>query len=209
MLVITTGGTIGADPYPNPESAPENASFSWYSQFEEDPVKRFAVVDAMFTDNVQFVTMHPRDSKDVRAPQIRQIAEEIAASDEKKVVVTHGSDTVIANARALAFELRAGGMGDILAKKEVTLVVAMVPLLNDPMLGGNYLSDGVAALRSVNRRIHQLRPGIRIIAAYPLHDNQFEACEFNEADFPNMEKVRFPNTARNRFIVNRPGAQLG
>lgn len=123
VLVITTGGTIGAVPLENPHRAPIQASFSADG--------RDLVAEAMATDfsswRARCFSMEPRDSKDIDDAYRAQIVMHMSAASESKILITHGTDALVQTAEYLYARA---------PQKSIVITGAMVPLANGRMSDG-------------------------------------------------------------------------
>jgi L-asparaginase len=121
ILVITTGGTIGAIPYKDPQMPPEFSSMP--------PEWRDIVRDALATTfapiNARCVSLKPLDSKLIDHAYRMNLLQIIATAHEDKILVTHGTDTILKTADFLHHNL-SGATG----RKSVILTGAMTPLSN-------------------------------------------------------------------------------
>jgi L-asparaginase len=141
-LVITTGGTIGADPYPNPEKPPKDCTMP----FGRD------LVGEWFTENIQdveVVTMEHLDSKMIDdGYRTRMLA--IANSSKKNaVIISHGTDTITDTADFIALNGNAA--------KTIIIVGAMTPLSNGKE------SDGYANLAKALEVAAKKQKGLFIV----------------------------------------------
>jgi L-asparaginase len=135
VVVITTGGTIGALAYDDPVHPPE------YSQMPADG--RDLVAEILALPDFQFipircVSFKPRDSKDIDAAYLEQMLDLIGAMPESNIVITHGTDRILNTADYL---YRRAEIAPILQGKQVILTGAMTPLANGSE------SDGFKNLR--------------------------------------------------------------
>ena len=97
--------------------------------------------------DLQVETLMMIDSLDLDDAGRRRIVERCAASDERQIVITHGTDTVVETARAIA---EAG-----LADRTIVLTGAMVPYA----FGS---SDGLFNLGSALSFVQVLPPGVYV-----------------------------------------------
>lgn len=130
MLVITTGGTIGALPYKNPAIPPDLCSFP---RDGHD-----LVCDALTTTfasiNTRSVSLEPRDSKLLDDTYRKSILNIIEAAPERAVLITHGTDTLLKTAQFLYQQFCTNPALD---KKVVILTGAMTPLANGAASDGH------------------------------------------------------------------------
>ncbi|MGE3624298.1 MAG: asparaginase domain-containing protein [Bdellovibrionales bacterium] len=130
ILVLTTGGTIGALPYEDPSNPP---AFS-----EMPPDRRDLVCEALNGKSFSFaqtrcVSLPPRDSKEIDAGYRDSMLEKIVEMPEKLVLITHGTDRILGTA-AYFYQHYKTVPG--LANKAIILTGAMVPLANGPASDG-------------------------------------------------------------------------
>jgi L-asparaginase len=99
--------------------------------------------------DVAIETLMMIDSLDMTADDRRRIVESCRAAAEPRIVITHGTDTMVDTARALA------GSGPRLADKTIVLTGAMVPYA----FGS---SDGLFNLGSALSFVQVLPPGVYV-----------------------------------------------
>jgi L-asparaginase len=126
ILVLTTGGTIGGLPYPDPEHPPVDAAMPSPGQ---DLVREAL---AAFP-HVRCISLEPRDSKLIDAEYRDNLRALIVQAPETAVLVTHGTDTILQTADFFYLQPVPG--------KKIILTGAMTPLANGPQ------SDGYLNLR--------------------------------------------------------------
>jgi hypothetical protein len=217
MLIITTGGTIGGDAYPNPERAPEKPTFSWYREGADprqtDPVIVFLRRDGLLQDGDRYASLRPRDSKEITLKTLRRIADLIVHEKDSEVLVTIGTDEIVPCAKDLSFQL--GQMVTCergFAGKRITLLGAMVPLLNDPSFGGSYHSDGIPNLTAIMKNRTKPLEGVNIcLSAYGYPgdtDGVFKPYLYPPNELSNLEKFHDPNSARSRLLHRSIAKQL-
>ena len=97
--------------------------------------------------DLEVETLMMIDSLDLNDADRRRIVERCAACDERQIVITHGTDTMVETARALA----AAGPGD----RTIVLTGAMVPYA----FGS---SDGLFNLGSALSFVQVLPPGVYV-----------------------------------------------
>jgi L-asparaginase len=123
VLVITTGGTIGAIAYDDPRYPPK---FSTMPPKGKDLVK-----DVLLTLFSRFqthcVSLEPRDSKQIDEAYRRNILRVISSSPENRVLITHGTDTLLTTAD---FLYKHTINVSKFHKKRIILTGAMTPLAN-------------------------------------------------------------------------------
>lgn len=152
ILVITTGGTIDALPYPNPQIHPLYSQFPFLGTSGVRRALRQPDMALRARDCV-WVALPPRDSKHIDAAYRARMVRAIKLRGGKRVLITHGTDTLLATA---AYLRRAR----MLRWKTVILTGAMVPLTN------GVASDGRQNLRYAARCLARqgcLPPGIYLV----------------------------------------------
>lgn len=123
VLVITTGGTIGACAYPDPTTPPENSTMPGSNA---DYVRDF-VGRRDTARKARCISMPPRDSKAIDAQYRQQIVQHIEQAAEPAVLITHGTDTLLKTAESLYLEMQNNPR---LAQKSILITGAMTPLQN-------------------------------------------------------------------------------
>lgn len=124
LLVITTGGTIGANPYPDPANPPKDCTMPSGRDLVREWINEHAVAEV--------VTLEHRDSKMIDEGYRSHLLSIASGSTAPAVIVSHGTDTITDTADFIA----RNGHGS----KVIVLVGAMTPLSNGPD------SDGYANL---------------------------------------------------------------
>lgn len=114
VLVITTGGTIGALPYPDPLHPPALSAMP--------PAGQDFVRDALAGPGLRCLSFEPRDSKLIDAAYRDNLLEAVAAAPERWVLITHGTDALLATADFFHQRHPPG--------KTIVLTGAMTPLSN-------------------------------------------------------------------------------
>jgi len=141
ILVITTGGTIGAMPYFDPLSPPRTCTIPTDGR---DIVR--AHVESAYSKMYQTrcMTMELQDSRTIDERYRQNIVDVITAAPEERILITHGTDALLKTAEHLYTEAL---INDKLAAKKIILTGAMVPLAN----GKN--SDGYQNLHFALRQL--------------------------------------------------------
>lgn len=139
---MTTGGTMGAVAYPDPQKPPR------YSPMP--PAPQDYVRDALKSDFPDFKTRYlplkPIDSKDMDDAYREKLVDIIMDAPERKIIITHGTDTLLKTADFLY---------DKLAEfKTVIITGAMVPLSN------GLTSDGYGNLSFALETLDSPPPGL-------------------------------------------------
>jgi L-asparaginase/Glu-tRNA(Gln) amidotransferase subunit D len=123
ILVITTGGTIGALPYEDPVHPPD-----YCSTLPEgcDPVRE-AIKTAFLATETRCLSLDPRDSKLIDKAYRKKILDLMARAPEKAILITHGTGTILDTAE---FFYQSFMEDASLKEKRVVLTGAMTPLAN-------------------------------------------------------------------------------
>lgn len=139
ILLIATGGTIAAEPY---EQTPKDVTV-------RNNYRVMGELPGMAPNQwVRVVDFAIKDSKHLTPMDIAAMARTISEAKEAKVLITHGTDAMAPNARALLAVLKEH-YPDAL-KKTVIFTGAMQPLAHGPEASDGYanLRDSVARLNS-------------------------------------------------------------
>lgn len=152
ILVITTGGTIGAVAVPDPQKPPK---FTDVPPDGRDYVREALSGDFAATVSRCIATEH-KDSKLFDDAYRDNLMKIIDAAPETEVLVTHGTDTILTTAGYFYDKMRSGAA---LKNKTVLLTGAMVPLAN------GHLSDGYLNLKFSLEQLssRKLMPGVHIV----------------------------------------------
>ncbi len=135
ILVITTGGTIGSLPYPDPRKPPK---YSFFPDLGSDPVRDLLTNAAFGITKTRVMSLEPRDSKGIDDAYREIIVDTVAQADEYRILITHGTDSMLQSAEYFYEQLRNNsGLKD----KIILLTGAMIPLANGAE------SDGIANLK--------------------------------------------------------------
>ena len=151
ILVITTGGTIGAEPY---EDIKYPARIKLMPPQGVDPV-RDVLGRELSVYSTRCVAFEHRDSNYIDEPYRAKLLQLIEREPEKAVLITHGTDTLLQMAEYIFHRQSSPGLKD----KVVFLTGAMVPLACGSISDG-YMNLGFALeqLAHGNRK-----PGIYIV----------------------------------------------
>ena len=122
-LVLTTGGTIGSLAYPDPVHPPKSATFRDGRDYvhillAQPPFNRFPI---------HCLSLEQRDSKGVDALYRERLLNTIYRWTERKVIVTHGTNTLLETAAFLHGKQ---------VPKSIILTGAMIPLANGEISDG-------------------------------------------------------------------------
>jgi len=147
VIVITTGGTIGALPYEDPQHPPQFSSMP--------PDGRDLVRDALATTfssfNARCISLEPRDSKLIDECYRRNVLAIVESAAENAVIITHGTDTILKTADFFHQQFL---HNPSLKKKTIILTGSMTPISNGAGSDG-YLNLGFSLSCLVN-----LAPGM-------------------------------------------------
>ena len=122
ILVLTTGGTIGALPYVNPLMPP---AFSTVPSDQRDLVREF--LEGTGVPQPRCISAEHRDSKLIDEAYRRQLLLSIVEAPEDRILITHGTDTLLQTADFFHQQIK---QSTALANKVVLLTGAMTPLAN-------------------------------------------------------------------------------
>ena len=159
ILVITTGGTIGAMPYKDLKRPPKISIMPAKGQdFVRTALQKIPGI------KTRSVSLEPRDSSFVDDNYRQGILDIIGKSPEAMVLITHGTDTLLQTAE---FFYRQYAVQHALKDKTIILTGAMVALSCGPESDG-YLNLGFA-LRQLDQG--QISRGVHIVL-----------CDYQDAD---------------------------
>lgn len=150
FLLITTGGTIGALATPDPQRAP---LFSSFPPTGTDLVQRALPRLGLRPQDYRYTALPPRDSKHIDAAYRARLIKAILRSGQHRVLITHGTDALLATAETLYRTPH-------LRRKIIMLTGAMLPLANGLASDGQQ-NLAYACVRLLARR--GLPPGIYIV----------------------------------------------
>lgn len=143
ILLISLGGTIEAEPYQGPP--PDRVTPL------QEPFIHEALAVAHLQDKVEVIPLCNVDSNNVTEDHLNAVAAIIKARpDRPQVIITHGTDTMIDNAKALQEKLSAMG----LSGRKVVMTGAMAPLMNGIQL------DGMSNLTGAVNRMEKAPGGV-------------------------------------------------
>ena len=142
ILVITTGGTMGAMPYEDPQNPPEFSSMP----AEGHDLVRDALKTTFAELTTRCVALEPRDSKLIDEAYRQDLLKIVADAPEKAILITHGTDTILETAD---FFHQQFSTNPSLDGKVVVLTGAMTPLSNGEESDGHQnLSFSLSQLTS-------------------------------------------------------------
>lgn len=199
LLVITTGGTIGALRYPDPLHHPEYSSFPPAGTCYVHRALLHADMGLAARDCVVEV-LPPRDSKRIDAAYRAQIVRAITRHPLRRVLVTHGTDALLKTA---AYLYRVPRVRD----RTIVLTGAMLPLANGAA------SDGWQNLRYAVRRLMRqgrLPPGVYLVLSDYGDQSQLWQPKLYRYAPGMLVKYYDPDRAdRSRLLVKNPRMVLG
>lgn len=129
ILVITTGGTIGALPVKDIDQMPHIKDMPPEGDVVEETLK------TVFQNwKIRCVSLEPRDSNFIDQDYRNNIAGIIEKANEGGVIITHGTDTILETAQF--FHHRTKANADLYKSKRIIITGAMVPLANGAFSDG-------------------------------------------------------------------------
>ncbi|HEU0118554.1 MAG TPA: asparaginase domain-containing protein [Alphaproteobacteria bacterium] len=161
ILVITTGGTIGAMPYKDVKHPPKVSTMPGKGQ---DFVR--TGLQKITNFKTRCLPLEARDSKDIDDAYRQMLLDTLKAAPESAIMITHGTDALIKTADFFYKKLP---VDPVLQKKTIIMTGAMVPL----SCGAE--SDGMSNMSFALRQLSggMMHPGIYIV----LSDYQDEATK--------------------------------
>jgi L-asparaginase len=196
ILVITTGGTIGALPYEDPQNPPE---FSRMPPEGQDLV-RDALKTTFAELTTRCITLEPRDSKLIDESYRQNILTIVANTPEKAILITHGTDTILTTADFFYQQFNANRSLD---GKAVILTGAMTPLSNGEQSDGHLnlsyslerLAHCTLTLASTNVVLCDFdEGGAWKPRLYPYRPNQWEKFYDSDGRYSRIKEVSNPST---------------
>lgn len=150
VLVITTGGTIDAKPYPTgPGIKPPIPVICCNPSLIPGLIRSILGPDAT-NAHYKFDEWLHKDSNYLYERQLLKLADKIRKAEQKYVLVTHGTDAMPKNSRFLQKLLEGSG-------KVVLMVGAMQPFLHGDV------SDAVPNLTYALKTLPTLEPGVHVV----------------------------------------------
>lgn len=190
FLLMTTGGTIGALATPDPQRAP---LFSSFPPTGTDFVQRAMPQLGFKAQDYRRVVLPPRDSKHINEAYRARLIQAIFRSGLRRVLITHGTDALLATADTLYRTPQ-------LRRAVIMLTGAMLPLANGKE------SDGLQNLAYAAARLQPRRglaPGIYIV----LSDFHGAAAEWKPRLYryrPGILVKRYAERSdRSRLVLRR------
>jgi len=206
ILVLTTGGTIGAMPYFDPLCPPRTCTIPPDGR---DIVREHIAATYTKTYQTRCMTMELQDSRTIDERYRRNIADVVAAAPEERILITHGTDALLKTA---AYLYKEALINDALASKKIVLTGAMVPLANGKT------SDGYQNLHFALRQLstqHTNLSGINIVLSDFDRNNmwrprlyQFQPDRYQKIYAPDGRYSRLIDTG-NKGDLNDILAQVG
>ena len=130
ILVLTTGGTIGALPYDDITHPPVVAPMP---QDGRDFVRE-ALIDPVFSfAKTRCVSVEPRDSKLIDDAYLEGLLKQVVTAPEDKILITYGTDRIL---RGATFFYGQCATNPALKNKTIVLTGAMIPISNGAGLDG-------------------------------------------------------------------------
>jgi L-asparaginase/Glu-tRNA(Gln) amidotransferase subunit D len=155
ILLIQTGGTIDSEPYEDPKNPPNNVQ----TLKGEDSLIQGVLQNMGLLDRVTRYSWIGdqedrlnKDSKEFSENDISELAEIIKADENESVIITHGTDFMVKNAKILQEII---GQTD----KKIIFVGSMVPL----SMHGKNNSDAIPALKYAIENIEHAENGINLV----------------------------------------------
>lgn len=142
LFAVSTGGTIGAEPYADPKNPPKSCSMPEGRDLVLEWFERKAPLAAR-------AALPQVDSKAIDEAYRKRLLDLVISRPEAAAVISHGTDTLVETADFLV----AHGIGG----KTAVLVGAMTPLSNGPE------SDGEANLKAAVAAASTAGPGVFIV----------------------------------------------
>lgn len=179
-LVLDTGGTFGAEAYKDVFNPPE------FSTMLEDSVIP-KVVDYLkekfgLNSKIKIAKGEKRDSKNYTAKHIEEMVLKIKESGAKNVVIIHGTDSIIENAKAFEYYMEKHDV-----KANVVFTGAYIPIDN-----GLEMSDGPENLKVALNFLKKKGTSVdKASVAVALDGRIYE-------NYKEMEKEKLEDTQINR-----------
>ncbi len=150
ILVITTGGTIDAKPYPTGKGIKPPVPVICMNPSIMPGLIRLLVGIEKTNAHYKFDEWLHKDSNYLRDIQLRKLVDKIRQAPQKYVLITHGTDAMPKNSRFLDELLQGSG-------KVVLMVGAMEPFLHGAA------SDAVPNLTYALNLLPSLQPGVHVV----------------------------------------------
>ncbi len=170
-LIVISGGTIDARAY---RETPVNIT-PLESSIIPDSLKKLKLAE----ECVCFTWLR-KDSKEFTETELRELAELIREHDFTRVVITHGTDRMVENARSMQ-QLRKMLGGD----KVVMFTGSMIPIANE--LEGICKSDGYDNLRFAIEQARTAPAGVYIAFTEKLFDPSRTKKDYEKKVFVEVE----------------------
>lgn len=172
FLFLATGGTI--EFVPNQSQKVKHGEFNATYQapgFRENSIIPDYLAKNHPALNYNFEQICMKDSKDIKVRELAAIKRAISESDNRYVIITHGTDTMVDNAKALEKWL---GKAD--SDKVILFVGAFRPLEEG-------FSDGEVNLSHAIASAQDLKPGVYISANKQIYDCKEVVKDFDRGEF--------------------------
>lgn len=185
ILIITTGGTLlSAKPYGN--NPPKNVT-------EFDPQQLSSALDYIGkTDLCDVYSSMPQlDSKAYDNEKLKMLADYIENTPHTHIIVTHGTDHMAENARALRSLL-----GDKGKLKTIIFTGAILPLVE-----GVDKSDGYKNLLYSTTMVDQLSHGVHLVMHQSLYNIDYTQKNMENGVFMDFSKQLPPGAGRSLLIL--------
>jgi L-asparaginase len=158
ILVLTTGGTMGAMPYKDLKRPPATTLMPAKGQdFVRTALQKIPT-------KIRYVSLEARDSKEIDEAYRQLMLDTVKQAPEKMILITHGTDTILDTA---AYFYKQATMQTVIKDKTIILTGSMVPL------SCGEKSDGLQNLRFSLRQLEQgqIMRGVYIVL-----------CDFQDED---------------------------
>ena len=172
FLFLATGGTI--------EFVPNQSQKVKYGEsnttYQEPDFRTDSIIPDYLVGNhpnlsYDFRQICMKDSKDVRVRELAAIKRAISESNNRYVIITHGTDTMVENAQTLEKWLDESD-----SDKVIVFAGAFRPLEEG-------LSDGEVNLSYAIQNAHNLKPGVYISANKQIYDCKEVVKDFDRGEF--------------------------
>lgn len=185
ILLITTGGTIDAEPY---DQTPENVAVRTESLIPQ------ALEMLGVSEGVDIFHWLQKDSKQVSTVDLENMANIIRQDDRQYFIITHGTDAMPENSRQLKALL--GGSG-----KKVIVTGAMTPLSHGRQSDG--YDNLKVAVETLQNPLH-LPDNVAVVMGGKLWRTAGLAKNFETKEFYYKEKKFAEEVMVSQKFPNRP-----
>lgn len=163
ILLIQTGGTIDAVAYENPENPPLIIKIL----NDKNSLIMPTISNLRLTSKIEKLNLSQqqqnyltKDSKEFSKDNVASLAEIIKQQPYSHIIITHGTDAMINNAKLLAQLL-------IENYKIIVFLGAMIPL----SMNNQYVSDGIENLEFAINNITKQNAGIYVIGRIAINQD--------------------------------------